>query len=62
MEVKFTTHIFNNSLKKCLQIMKIFRNKYLKSVSTINKEWSIKIIYVDLKNYEWMNVYKYDHM
>lgn len=52
MEVKFTTHIFNNNLKKCLQIMKIFKNKYLKSVSIINKEKSIKIIYVDLKNLE----------
>ena len=38
MNTKFTANINNNSLKKCLQIMKIPENKYLKGLPAINEK------------------------
>ena len=46
-KAKFITNIINNSLKKCWQIMKISKNKYLKSLSPIYKIKNlVKIKYV----------------
>ena len=45
-KAKFTTNVINNSLKKCWQIMKIPKTKYLK----VYLQYIKKITNVHLKN------------
>ena len=38
IDAKFTTNIIKNSVEKCLQIVKISENKYLKNLPAVDKK------------------------